>query len=104
MMTPKSLMYLNTILITSALLMGSNCSQPIPSIDVKIWSGDAERESIRRAQVGEEILASDPRFNNYSCMTYEDLKKVYDTLLQCKRWRNSVDLAPASEVIQEALR
>lgn len=104
-MKPNSLTYLKLVLITSAIpLMGSNCSQPIPAIDIKIWSGDAEHGSIRRAQIGEELLATDPRFNQYSCMTYDDLKKIYDTLLQCKKWRSSVDLAPASEVIQGALR
>lgn len=96
---------IKVILIALALpLMGSNCSQPIPAIDIKIWSGDADKGSIRRAQVGDEILATDPRFNQYSCMTYDDLKKIYDTLLQCKKWRANVDLAPASQVIQGALR
>jgi hypothetical protein len=94
-----------SLLAIAVLTMGAtNCSHPIPKIDIKIWSGDSETGSIRRSQEGEMILAMDGRFNNYACMTYDDLKKVYETLLQCKKWKRDTDLAPAYEVIQGALR
>lgn len=81
----------NALLIASLSLNAGlvliACEDP-PSLDIKLWAGDSEHQSIRRAQENQEIFASSPEFDEYVCTTYTDLKRVYQLLSQCKRWES----------------
>ena len=54
----------------------------------KIWSGDSRAVSIRRAQDNQAIACNDDKFNDYVCMSYQDLMLFYDTyILKCAKWK-----------------
>jgi hypothetical protein len=75
-------------------------TKPIPRWEGKIWAGDSERASIRRAQENEEILASDPRFNEYLALTYKDFRSFYATyVLGCKQWRAGIKMMSPLEAL-----
>lgn len=59
-----------------------------PKWRAKFWAGDGSRESIRRVQDNEEIFCSDPRFDDYICVTYDDLEALEERVLsRCERWK-----------------
>lgn len=65
------------------------CKNPIPVIDVSFWAGDSAKDGVSRAQEGKTLACKDPQFDQFVCLTYEDLQKIYDTLLECKDWPKS---------------
>lgn len=81
----------------------STCSvtKKIPKIDVAIWAGDSASGSIVRNQDQRAIACREPAFDQYTCMTYDDLKKIYSTLLKCKKWSDVVDEVAAQGFIQK---
>lgn len=64
----------------------TGCSYHTPKIDVTFWAGDSIHSGISRSQDGETISCSDAKIDDYVALTYEDLKKIYQALLQCKEW------------------
>lgn len=58
----------------------------MPPIDVTFWAGDSARGGVTRKQENKTIPANDPEFDSYACLSYEDVRKIYDTLLTCKDW------------------
>lgn len=73
----------------------------MPRWDGKIWAGDSARSSIRRAQENQEIKASDPAFDSYMAMTYEDFRSLYATyVLGCKEWRPGIQMMDSGEALQ----
>lgn len=89
--------------ICSILLLSlSSCAGggPIPAWSGKIWAGDSSRSSIRRSQENQEIKASDPLFDSYMAMSYEDFRSFYATyVLGCKQWRDGIQMMDASEAL-----
>lgn len=74
------------IAIILIINLTSCASQPIPALDVKTWAGDSAHYGITRSQDDETIYCEDPEFDEYACMSYSDIKKIYATLLQCQKW------------------
>jgi len=66
-------------------LMG--CKHPdMPPVDVTFWAGDSAHEGVTRKQEGKTIKASDEAFDDLACLSYLDVRKIYDVLLSCKDW------------------
>jgi hypothetical protein len=80
------------------LILTQGCSSNIPAIDVTLWAGNSTQESISRSQSNQNLLCKDPDFDNYVCMTYSDLQKVYETMLKCKQW-NVNTMTPEEEFL-----
>lgn len=68
------------------LMILLSCAHAVPEIDIKSWEGDSKNGGITRAQEATTKKCSDPEFNEYICMTGEDLKKIYDILSRCREW------------------
>lgn len=62
------------------------CQANMPPIDAQFWGGDSARQGISRSQENRTLECKQPEFDKYVCLTYEDLQKIYDTLLECKQW------------------
>lgn len=75
----------------------TGCKNQIPAIDVSFWAGNATQGGITRAQEGRSMSCLDPDFDKYVCITYDDIRKVFDTILMCKDWPKS-QLASAKDV------
>lgn len=79
--------FLAGVLAIVGALCFTGCKTPnIPAIHAKFWAGDSKNDSITRSQDHDSLLCRDIQFDNYVCLTYEDLKKIYDTMLTCKEW------------------
>ncbi len=65
-------------------------SAPIPKIDVQTWAGDSANGGISRSQENKTIRCDEPSMDNYVCMSYEDLKEIVTTMLQCKEWSTTL--------------
>lgn len=61
-------------------------SQPMPAVDVKVWAGDSAKAGISRAQEQLTLACIEPDFDEYACLSYQDIKKLYAAMLQCKEW------------------
>lgn len=86
-----------SILLSSALLLlllGCKTA-PLPKLDLSIWAGDSGSQSIKRSK--DEIKSSDPKFDDYACVSYADLKKIFDTIVSCKEWPKGVQMMTAGE-------
>lgn len=78
---------MGVLLIAWAL---SGCKSPdMPRVDVKFWAGDSANDGISRSQEGKTISCASPEFDEMACLTYTDMKKIFDLLLQCERWPRS---------------
>lgn len=77
-----------THLLAISLLSFTSCVHgQIPAWNGKLWAGDSARGGITRAQSGEHIDATDPLFDGYIAMSYEDFRSFYATyVLGCKEW------------------
>ena len=72
----------------SPLLVGASQCQRPPQWTAKFYAADHEFRAIRREQNGDVILCREPEFDDFVCMTYEDLEKVETEIIQrCKEWR-----------------
>jgi hypothetical protein len=78
---------LGAAIIVYVLTM-TGCRTNVPAIDAKFWAGDSAKSGITRAQENRTLACENPEFDEYVCLSYEDLKKIYSTLLQCKDWGN----------------
>jgi hypothetical protein len=88
---------IKTVLLTLSGILVTGCpaGKP-PRFDGKWWAGDSSRSSIRRAQESEEIKCESEAFDDYTCLTYEHLKLLYQTyVLGCAKWKK--DLPKVSE-------
>jgi hypothetical protein len=74
-------------LIVAVILLTPGCaSNNMPPIDVSFWAGNSSVAGVTRAQEGKTLECNDPEFDNYTCLTYADLQKIYHTMLECKQW------------------
>jgi hypothetical protein len=78
------------VAILAWVVITSGCSHNVPAIDASFWAGDPLHSGISRSQENKTLSCSDPSFNDYVCLTYGDLKKIYDTILQCKDWGSAL--------------
>lgn len=79
--------------ILSLSLSVSSCGHGgggvMPALDIKLYAGSPARGGIERAQDNEVLTCTDPRFNQYACLSYADLRKIYATLQRCESWGSS---------------
>lgn len=68
------------------LLICVGCRTTVPKIDVQTWAGDSEHAGITRSQENKTIECKDPKMDEFVCVSYEDLKKIYETFFLCKQW------------------
>lgn len=86
-MIPRILRGCLLILILSLSLASCGHGNPqVPAIDIRLYAGSPEKGGIERAQDKEVISCVEPRFNEFTCLTYSDLRRVYEILLQCRDW------------------
>lgn len=71
----------------------TGCKAPMPAIDVEFWAGDASQAGVTRRQEDHTLACADPEFDQYVCLTYKDIQKIFDTLLQCEEWPSPGELA-----------
>ncbi len=74
------------VTLTFLMLALTSCKNPIPKINTFLWAGDSDREGITRAQDHLTISCGEPAFNDYVCLTYNDLTQIYRTFFKCKDW------------------
>lgn len=68
----------------------SGCANHPPKVDVSFWAGDSAKDGISRAQENKTMPCADPEFDNYVCLSYEDLKEIFDAMLLCKQWSGTL--------------
>lgn len=68
------------------LLALSGCRTAIPPMDVKFWAGDSHKSGITRSQDKTTLECSQPEFDQYVCLSYDDVKEIFNTMLKCKNW------------------
>lgn len=73
----------------------------LPPIDASFWAGDSAKNGISRSQENRTLECKDPSFDNYTCLSYQDIQKIYDTMLECKEWPT---LATHSQIKEFAKR
>lgn len=79
--------FLGGILIVLGVLLMPGCaSNNMPPIDVSFWAGNSSEAGITRTQENKTIDCKSPEFDNYTCLTYADIGRIYDTMLECKQW------------------
>jgi hypothetical protein len=94
---------LQILMIFSGTLIANSCGSPntkIPEIQIKTWAGDYREGAIVRAQDNAKVSCRDSYFDNYVCLSYEDLKKIYETLLICKDWGASSNMMPIDRLLE----
>lgn len=64
----------------------SGCKTAMPVIDITTWAGDSQNEAISRKQENKMIQCHEPEFDDFVCIHYSDLNKIYNAMLQCKQW------------------
>ncbi len=67
--------------------MGTSSCGERPEWTAKFWAGDFIEEGITRSQNNQTIQCRDPMFDDYVCMSYEDLNKLeLEVLSRCTGW------------------
>lgn len=68
------------------MFMGvSECQNPRPEIDIKIYAGSSKDQGLVRSQDSEIILASDPKFDDFLAISYSDFQCLQEALIiNCK--------------------
>ncbi len=74
--------------ILSPLLMAvEDCSQR-PAWTAKFWAGDSQSGTVIRAQANESVSCRQVEFDNFVCLTYDDLRKLEtEVLSRCQSWK-----------------
>lgn len=85
------------LLLAAWLLQACEGARAIPRLDLELWSGDSMRASVRRKQQNLEISCADRRLDGMVCMTYGDLREVYELLQKCERWPDGTVLMGQSD-------
>ena len=86
-----------SILILASAFMISCATGPIPKVNIKTWAGDSSRGAIRRSQDPDQISCTDPRFDSYACITYSDVRSLYDALQSCQGFAEGTPLMTEQE-------
>lgn len=78
------------LLIVSCFILTACPAKEMPKIDVTLWSGDPDILSITRGEGQISIGCDDSQFEQFVCLTYEDLKNIYSTMLKCTQWSEDI--------------
>lgn len=76
------------------------CKTPMPAIDVAFWAGDSAKDGVSRAQENKTMACSDPSFDDYTCLSYEDVKKIFALLQECQQWPSTMTLVKANVLMK----
>lgn len=59
-----------------------------PNWNAEFWAGHSLGGSIVRDQDEQELLCTAPEFDDFVCLTYDDLLKLEtEVLSKCERWQ-----------------
>lgn len=94
-MTPLSLPFM--LLITTLLVAVPSCGtgeiDPMDAADqleIRAFAGDSAKLGITRAQEKKTISCKDTEIDDYICLSYEDLEKIFNQLKRlqqkCRAW------------------
>lgn len=72
------------IMLLCSFLFG--CTSVPPKMDIIFWAGDSSKDGITRAQESRTIECDEAEIDDYACLTYEDVKKMFDTMNRCQDW------------------
>ncbi len=75
-------------------------SGPVPSINVETWAGDSANDAITRKQDARSIRCTMPDFDNYVCLSYTDLKAIYEVIQECKQWPPGTPMTSMDRIIE----
>lgn len=103
--TPKTRANLKEFLIrwqlplSLLLLLINSCSSgQLPKWSGEIWAGDSKNAGITRAQANQTIKATDPAFDKYLAISYDDFRSFYATyVLGCKEWKPGLNMMTNAE-------
>ncbi len=75
-----------SIILAFSLLIFIACPSDMPDWHGKLYSCSSRVQGIIRSQSNHIILASEPEFDDFVCLSYEDLSELIDILKRCKKW------------------
>lgn len=99
--TPANWNALSILILNALLLSASSCNGTMPRWHGKIWAGHSATQSVRRTQEGQSFPTSDPRFDQGGWISYEDIRKLFDILQQCREWEKGTELVPVNVVLKD---
>lgn len=101
-MAPWFCLFLGLAIIIGVVCFLPGCaSQNIPPIDVSFWAGDSKLGGITRDQDNLVVACDTPEFDRYTCITYEDVQKIYNTMLECRDWPRLASVKEKNEMNQK---
>jgi hypothetical protein len=62
----------------------SGCETAKPKLDVNYWAGDAAKAGISRSQTASSLSCSDPKFDEFVCLSAPDFMKLTEVLGACQ--------------------
>lgn len=62
----------------------SGCETAPPKMDVKFWAGDSAKAGITRAQNASTLSCSDPKFDEFVCLSGPDFVKLSESFAGCE--------------------
>ena len=80
------------LLIASLSLIGASAFKGCSSTPVwngKIYAGNSDGYILWKGnenQNNDKIITTDPRFNEYGCIKYEDIGALAEIIKSCKQW------------------
>jgi hypothetical protein len=77
---------LGLVVFVVTMLMGPGCAHPEMRFQVRSWAGDPSKGGVTRSQEERTVSCTDPKFDQFVCMTYDDLKDLYLSLRKCTAW------------------
>lgn len=97
----KRLLKLKIGYITLLLSLMTGCKTEMPKVDIELWAGDSHRAGVTRSQEEKTIACNDEQMDEFVCLSYADLKKIYSTLLKCKKWGTEVSSENTKEFMDK---
>jgi hypothetical protein len=78
-------MGITVLLILLIFIEGCKTAAPqLTQEDVYLWAGDSKSIAISRSQFNLLLYCTDPEFDNYVCMTYDELERFFNRLQECR--------------------
>lgn len=81
---PSLFLFMLGLMLIGVLLTSPGCASPDSKLKMRYWAGDSKSDAIVRSQENKKMQCSDASFDNMTCVSYEDVKKLYKVLLECK--------------------
>lgn len=74
-----------SLILSCILLLGNtSCNNGKKNLEVKIWAGDSTDGTINRKQENETLSCFDKKFDDYFCVSSEDLVEIWEALNSCR--------------------